>query len=164
MERSLVFPVILIASYCELSVSCTKKNVITVPFPARPRWATVKRRLLRSLIHRFVTFRIQIPGSKLVTPDIKNTVSVSCTAVRGWAVLSMKVAGSTHAIRCGDILHSPHSSDDVFIFSWELKVFVFPDRFALEDPITKLSKMSFPCSLTPMDCHMSRNGPRVFGL
>ena len=54
-----------------------------------------------------------MPGSKLITRDIKNTVSVSCTAGRGAAVLSMKVAGSTHVIRCGDILHSPHSSEDV---------------------------------------------------
>ena len=31
----------------------------------------------------------------------------------------------------------------------ELKFVVRPDRFALEDPSTKLSMMSFPCPLNP---------------
>ena len=59
----------------EISVTSTKRNVITVPFPSRPRWATFKRRLSRSAGRRFVTCRIQMPRWKRVFQNVNNTFS-----------------------------------------------------------------------------------------
>ena len=93
----------------------TKQNVISVPFTSRARWVTFKCRLLRSLGHRFVTFRIQLPGCKRVFRNANSTVFMSCIARRGRAVLSMNVVGNTRVIRWGDVLHHRHRSTDVNI-------------------------------------------------
>ena len=84
-----------VASVFELSVSSTKRNVITVPFPSRPRWATFKRRLLRAAGHRFVTCRIRMPGWKRVVRNANITFSDDVHCWSRWYDFSMKVAGST---------------------------------------------------------------------
>ena len=76
VERSPVFPGLRpFRVLSELSVTSTKRNEFTVPFPSRIRWATFKRRLSRSAGRQFVMRRIQMPGWKRVFRNVNSTFS-----------------------------------------------------------------------------------------